>query len=99
MANKKKVNVSELARKNGISPNVVYNRLHSGWSLEKALNTPVRKRKSRPRKKPVAPLVTPATAPTQPPAQQVNRLCKPCMAVSITGCIIVVLLAYWYMNM
>lgn len=98
MADKKKVNVSELARKHGLDPNIVHNRVHSGWTLEKALNTPVRKRKSKPRKKPVAPLVTPAPATTQPTPQRVTRLCKPCMMVSTTACIVVLLLAWWYIN-
>jgi hypothetical protein len=43
-----KLNISEKARRAGISPNVVHNRMHTGWTLKRALETPVRhKRKSR----------------------------------------------------
>lgn len=48
---KKPQNISELARQRGIKPAVVHNRMASGWSLEKALNTPVRLRKAGRRKK------------------------------------------------
>lgn len=99
MAAKKKVNVSKLARQNGLEPTLVHNRLALGWTLAKALGTPVRKHKAKTRKKPVAPLVTPPAPPTPTPVvEKVSRLCKPCMAASITGCIIVFLLAYWYLN-
>lgn len=33
------------ARQHGIDPRVVHNRIRYGWTLEKALNTPVRRRK------------------------------------------------------
>jgi hypothetical protein len=46
----KKLTVAEQARKAGIAPNVVHSRLHSGWSLDKALSTPVRLRKGKKRK-------------------------------------------------
>lgn len=43
-----KVNISDEARRVGIPPNVVHNRMHKGWTLERALETPVRvKRKSK----------------------------------------------------
>lgn len=54
----KTTNISELARKNGLKPSVVHNRMASGWSLEKALNTPARLRKAGRRKKPDAPKTT-----------------------------------------
>ena len=37
-----KVNISDEARRVGIPPNVVHNRMHKGWTLERALETPVR---------------------------------------------------------
>lgn len=43
-----KVNISDEARRVGIPPNVVHNRMHKGWTLERALETPVRtKRKPK----------------------------------------------------
>jgi hypothetical protein len=43
-----KFNISEEARRAGIPPNIVHNRMHKGWTLERALETPVRaKRKSK----------------------------------------------------
>ena len=94
-----KQNVSELARKHGIAPNVLHNRLYAGWGLEKALNTPVRKRKAgRRKKKPVAPLVTPAPTPTPTTTERVARLCKPCLVAQTLVLIVVALFAWWYMN-
>ena len=37
-----KVNISKKARRRGIPPNVVHNRMHKGWTLKRALETPVR---------------------------------------------------------
>lgn len=45
-----KESIAELARAKGIKPTIVHNRVAKGWSLEKALTTPVRLRKSRKRK-------------------------------------------------
>jgi len=42
---KKPETIAAMAKAKGINPNVVYNRVHIGWSLEKALLTPVKKRK------------------------------------------------------
>jgi hypothetical protein len=42
---KKPETIAAMAKAKGISPNVVYNRTNRGWSLEKALITPVRKKK------------------------------------------------------
>lgn len=39
----KKVNVSAKAREAGMDPRVVHQRLKNGWSLDRALSTPVRK--------------------------------------------------------
>ena len=44
---KNKNNVAEQARQAGISSSVVYSRLNQGWKLDKALSTPVQKRKPR----------------------------------------------------
>jgi hypothetical protein len=44
------INVAEAARKNGLPPHVVHNRLNRGWSLDDALGKPVRLKKS-PKKK------------------------------------------------
>ena len=57
MKTKKEKNVARRAREAGIDTNVVYSRLNSGWSLKKALSTPVavRNKKDTPVvKKPVA---------------------------------------------
>lgn len=40
--------VSSLARKHGLHPNVLFNRLYNEWELEKALKTPVREKKKKP---------------------------------------------------
>jgi len=37
-----KFNISDEARRVGIPPNVVHNRMHKGWTLKRALETPVR---------------------------------------------------------
>ena len=37
-----KFNISDKARRAGIPPNVVHNRMHKGWTLNRALETPVR---------------------------------------------------------
>jgi len=43
-----KANISDKARRAGIPPNIVHNRMHKGWTLERALETPVRaKRKHK----------------------------------------------------
>jgi len=49
---KKPETIAAMAKAKGINPNVVYNRVHLGWSLEKALLTPVKKKK-KPQPKPV----------------------------------------------
>jgi len=50
-----KVNVSKLARAAGLSPTIVHNRLHNGWTMEEALTTPKFGRRAMPA------LMTPAT--------------------------------------
>ena len=35
-------NIAQLAREKGIDPNLVYGRLHKGWTLARALNEPKR---------------------------------------------------------
>lgn len=42
----KNIGVTELAIQRGLNPMMVINRLHNGWTLEKALNTPVRHKKN-----------------------------------------------------
>jgi hypothetical protein len=39
-----KKTIKSLAEEKGLNPNVVYNRTGKGWTLERALNTPVSKR-------------------------------------------------------
>ena len=51
---KKKVKIIDMAREAGIAPTVVYSRIHLGWDLDRAVNTPV-----RPQRK-----ATPAPAPS-----------------------------------
>ena len=43
-------NVSELARKAGIKPSIVHNRIHRGWSLEEALEKRPRLKKKSTKK-------------------------------------------------
>jgi len=59
MTKLKRGDIAEMARAKGVNPNTVYNRRHAGWSMEDALNKPVRLRK--PRKKPAN------KKPAQPP--------------------------------
>jgi transposase-like protein len=45
-------NIAQLARENGLDPNLVYGRLHKGWTLAKALSEPKRpssKQKAKPK--------------------------------------------------
>lgn len=44
--NKTTHTMAEWARIKGMSRNVLWDRLHSGWSIEKALTTPVRRKKN-----------------------------------------------------
>jgi hypothetical protein len=37
-------NIKQLAEEKGLKPGLIYNRLSKGWTLERALNTPVGKR-------------------------------------------------------
>lgn len=44
-------NIAQLAREHGLDPNLVYGRLHKGWTLAKALSEPKRpstKNKAKP---------------------------------------------------
>jgi hypothetical protein len=50
---KKRTTVADMARKRGINPQIVYARMSSGWTLERALSQPVQLRK--PRKKTAEP--------------------------------------------
>lgn len=43
----KKQTITAQATAAGIAPSVVYQRLHKGWTLQRALNTPVQKRKKK----------------------------------------------------
>jgi hypothetical protein len=77
MKKPKKVTLAAKAKKAGLPAQIVYNRIHEGWTLKKALSVPVRKKaKPKPkddqlwgteaRKKKVEPLgsrVKPATTP------------------------------------
>jgi hypothetical protein len=59
----KKETIADMARRRGISPQVVYSRMHSGWTLAKALSTPVRIRKPRKKAKPAQPESLPLVDP------------------------------------
>jgi hypothetical protein len=50
------VNISKLARAAGLAPSVVHNRLHCGWTLEEALNTPKYSRRPNPTPRPPKPV-------------------------------------------
>jgi hypothetical protein len=54
----KKETVASKAREAGLEPHVVYNRVNRGWTLAKALKTPVRGRKKKGVMKPEAPIVS-----------------------------------------
>jgi uncharacterized protein YjcR len=44
----KNISIYDLAEKIGMIPNTSVNRIHNlGWSVEKAVSTPVRRRKAR----------------------------------------------------
>lgn len=43
----KKQTIKEQALAAGIAPSVVYQRMKNGWTLQRALNTPVRERKPK----------------------------------------------------
>ena len=43
MKKSKKVTIAQKAKKAGIPAQIVYNRMHEGWSEKKALSTPVSK--------------------------------------------------------
>ena len=49
MKKAKKVTLKQRAKKAGIPAQLVYNRMHDGWSEKKALSVPVRKR-AKPKK-------------------------------------------------
>jgi len=86
-------NVSELARKKGLHPSVVHNRLGRGWSLEDALNTPARLKRGRPRKTRIK---------DQPPVAALSftdRFCKRCFATSVSLSVIVVFVSWWMSNL
>ena len=52
----KKETIADKAREAGLEPHVVYNRVNRGWTLAKALKTPVRGRKKS--LKPEVPIVS-----------------------------------------
>ena len=54
----KKETIADKAREAGLSPGVVYNRISRGWTLAKALKTPVRGRKKNEVLEPETPLVS-----------------------------------------
>ena len=54
----KKETVASKAREAGLEPHVVYNRVNRGWTLAKALKTPVRGRKKNKTLEPETPLVS-----------------------------------------
>ena len=54
----KKETIANKAREAGLDPGVVYNRLSRGWTLAKALKTPVRSREKKEALKPNPPLIS-----------------------------------------
>lgn len=65
MAKKKKVNLSEEARKAGIPYQTLLSRINKGWSLHKATTTPVRAYKKSSSSTPQAAPVTTKTEPQE----------------------------------
>jgi hypothetical protein len=57
MKKAKKVTLKQRAKKAGIPAQLVYNRMHDGWSEKKALSVPVRKRAKSKKVKKVEPRV------------------------------------------
>jgi hypothetical protein len=54
----KKETIADKAREAGLDPGVVYNRLSRGWTLAKALKTPVRGREKKEALRPEPPIVS-----------------------------------------
>jgi hypothetical protein len=44
---KDKKTIADMAREKGMRPTNVYQRIHDGWTLEQALNTPIGKKKRK----------------------------------------------------
>ena len=47
MKKKYDFSITEVARKFGVGPATIYNRIYEGWPVEKAISTPPRKRNKR----------------------------------------------------
>ena len=77
---KSKKNISQMARDKGIDPQLVYHRVYRGWTLERALNTPVRKH--------VAPLVTAVDAGDVPESVTVEHECKTDYPLILAGALV-----------
>lgn len=86
---KKRTTVADMARKRGINPQVVYARMSSGWTLERALSQPVMLRK--PRKKSAAP------TPVEPPLVQPEKA-DSAWAASIALTAAIALVAYLFIT-
>ena len=77
---KSKKNVSQMARDKGLEPRLVHSRLNKGWTLERALNTPVRKHAS--------PLVTAVAAGDVPESVTVEQECKTNYPLILAGALV-----------
>ena len=61
MKKPKKVTLAAKAKKAGLPAQIVYNRIHEGWTLKKALSVPVRKKAKPKKEQTVGSRVKPAT--------------------------------------
>jgi hypothetical protein len=86
------INVAEAARKNGLPPHVVHNRLNRGWSLDDALGKPVRLKKS-PKKKAAVKKKASTTKPTLRQATEATSDSDSIVAGYITLAVVVILTA------
>jgi hypothetical protein len=77
---KSKKNISQMARDKGLNPKIVHSRIHAGWTLDRALNTPVRKH--------VSPLVTAVDAGDAPESMTVEPECKTDYPMILAGALV-----------
>jgi pyruvate/2-oxoglutarate dehydrogenase complex dihydrolipoamide acyltransferase (E2) component len=94
------LSVSQLAKQRGLNPTLVHNRMHRGWSLEKALDTPVRPRKTAKKKakvsKPKADPAQPQVVRTTPaPAQKKEESYSVVLFTLVAAAILVLAVLYF----
>jgi len=73
MKKKDKNSIASKARKAGLEPRVVYARMNKGWSLKKALSTPVRETKRHAKVKDKEPTVAKSVTTHKRVAPKLNK--------------------------